>query len=137
MDELCKAKVVHPNREYPERDLTEKIIARAIVVHRTLGPGFLEAIYENALSHELRKSGLGVERQKVVRIMYDGIDVGEHRADLLVEGKVVVELKSVDAISSKHVAQTISTLKALGVKVGLLINFDEARLVDGVKRVVL
>jgi GxxExxY protein len=69
--------------------------------------------------------------------LYDGVEVGEHRYDLLVEGKVLVELKSVDDLSPKHTAQVISTLKAAGVRVGLLLNFDEVRLIDGLKRVVL
>lgn len=122
---------------HPESELTSRIIGCAIAVHRELGPGFLEAVYENALSVELNRQGLAVERQKTARIRYQGVDVGEHRADLVVEGRVVVELKSVDQVLGKHVAQVISTLKALNVKVGLLLNFDEARLADGVRRVVL
>ncbi len=124
-------------KDYPEKELTEKIIGCAITVHRELGPGYLESIYENALSHELMKQGLAFERQRVVRVFYDGIQVGEHRLDLFVEGRVVVELKSVDTLTQKHLAQTISSLKAVGANVGLLMNFDEAKLVDGIRRVVL
>ncbi len=123
--------------DYPEKGLTEKIIGCAISVHRELGAGYLEAIYENALGHELRKQGLNFERQRVAKVFYDGVPVGEHRLDILVEGKVVVELKSVEMLSQKHVAQVISSLKAIGAAIGLLINFNEARLVDGIRRVVL
>ncbi|MGC9455501.1 MAG: GxxExxY protein [Phycisphaerae bacterium] len=125
-----------PPAQYPQKELTEKIIGCAIRVHRELGPGYLEAIYETALSHELRKAGLGVERQKPVKVYYDGVEVGGHRVDILVEGKVVLELKSVETLTRKHTAQVISTLKACGAKVGLLINFDEVRLADGIRRVV-
>ena len=126
-----------PDHAYPEKELTERIIACAIAVHRELGPGFLEVIYENAIAHEMRKHGLRFERQYVVPVFYDGVQVGEHRVDLFVEGKVVVELKSVDALNEKHKAQVISTLKAVPARVGLLMNFNEARLVDGLQRVVL
>lgn len=122
--------------EYPEKVLTQKIIGCAINVHRELGPGYLESIYENALGHEFAKQGLNFEAQRVVKVFYDGVEVGLHRIDLLVEGKVVLELKSVDALTQKHVAQMISTLKAVGAKVGLLMNFNESRLVDGIRRVV-
>ena len=90
-----------------------------------------------ALAHEFVKQQVRFEQQRSVKIFYDGVAVGEHRIDLFVEGKIVVELKSVEEISQAHVAQVISTLKAVGATVGLLINFNEARLVDGVKRVVL
>jgi len=123
--------------DFPETELTEKIIGCAIAVHRALGPGFLDAIYEKALALEMSKQGLRVERQRIVRIYYDGTEVGEHRIDLFVNGRVVLELKCADGISEKHLAQVISTLKAVGAEVGLLINFDEARLVDGIRRVVL
>ena len=125
-----------PDAEYPHRDLTRKIIGCAISVHRELGPGYLESVYENALAYELRKQGVCFDRQKPVKVLYDGHPVGEHRADLVVENKVVVELKHVDTVVPKHVAQVISTLKAFRLKVGLLINFNEARLVDGVTRVI-
>ena len=127
----------YSDREYPDKALTERIIGCAITVHRELGPGYLEMIYERALAHEFIKQGVCFEQQRTVKVFYDGVAVGEHRVDLFVEGKIVVELKSVEDISQKHVAQVISTLKAVGATVGLLINFDQARLVDGVKRVVL
>ncbi len=123
--------------DYPEAELTGKIIGCAIAVHRTLGPGFLEAMYEKALALELAKQALAFVQQHTVGVYYQGAEIGQHRIDLFVAGKVVVELKCVDAIDAKHVAQVISTLKAARVQVGLLINFNEARLIDGVRRVVL
>lgn len=123
--------------ECPEHDLTEKVIGCAIKVHRELGPGFLEIMYERALLHELGKAGLKTENQKPVTVYYDGIEIGEHRADILVEDRVLVELKSTDGLHPKHTAQVMSTLKAFDIKIGLLLNFNEARLVDGLRRVIL
>ena len=117
--------------------LTHRIIGCAIAVHRALGPGYLESIYENALVLELKKHGLAVERQKTIKVFYDGQEVGEHRLDLLVEGKVVLELKSVEEVAKKHVAQVISTLKAAGARVAPLMNFNEEQLTHGIRRVVL
>jgi len=124
-------------RTYPHRDTTERIIGCAIAVHRELRAGYVEGIYENALAHELAKSGLRVERQKTFAVMYDGVLVGEHRADLVVDEKVVVELKAVSELTDQHVAQVMSTMRAARAKVGLLINFHESRLVDGVRRIVM
>ena len=124
-------------RKYPHRDLTEKIIGCAIAVHKELQAGYVEAIYENALAHELRKSGLHVEQQVKFPVYYDGVTVGEHRADLIVERKVVVELKAVSALGDQHVSQVMSTLRAAGIKVGLLLNFNEARVVNGLRRIIM
>ena len=126
-----------PKEEYPDKELTQRIIGCAIRVHRELGPGYLEAIYENAMCHELAKQGLKFERQLVAQVFYDGAHVGEHRIDIFVEGKVVIELKSAETLTSRHIAQVISTLKAAKAKVGLLMNFDEAVLVNGIRRIVL
>ena len=123
--------------DYPEKELTERIIGCAITVHKALGPGYLEAIYENALAHELTKQGFRVQRQLPAEVIYDGVVCGEHRLDILVEGKVVLELKNVDAIHEKHLAQVISTLKAFRARVGLLLNFNEAQLTRGLRRVIL
>ena len=123
--------------EFPEKELTGKIIGCAIQVHRELGPGFLESIYENALGVELIKQGLRFERQKLVRVIYEGVEVGVHRCDFIVDDRVLVELKSADTLSDKHVAQVISTMKAFDVRVGLLFNFDETRLMNGFRRFVL
>lgn len=123
--------------QYPCQELTATVIGCAMTVHRELGPGFVESVYENALSHELAKQQLPFTRQGVVPVRYDGKVVGEHRYDLLVDDQVLVELKSVDRLGPVHTAQVLSTLKAVGVKVGLLLNFNDAVLKNGVKRVVL
>jgi GxxExxY protein len=119
----------------PYRELTETIIGAAIKVHRELGPGFLERIYENALRHELAKSGLAAEQQRLVTVWYDGVNVGDHRLDLVVEGKVLLELKAVESVDSRAVAQTISSLRAAGLELGLIINFNEKLLKNGIKRI--
>ena len=107
---------------------TKRIIGAAYTVANALGSGFLEKVYENALLHELRKIGLGVERQKAVRVFYDGIVVGEYVADLLVQGLVVVELKAVRALDEIHLAQCLNYLKATRFSVCLLINFGNPRI---------
>ena len=107
--------------------LTEKIIDCIIQVHQELGPGFLENIYRNALLIELRRHGLRVEAEKEVPVRYRGVEVGKHRLDLLVEGRVVLELKSVDQLTGVHYAQLRSYLKATGCEVGLLVNFNDSR----------
>ena len=122
---------------YPHRDITEKIIGCAISVHRELKGGFVEGIYENALVHELTKAGLRVQSQKSLPVYYDGKCVGEHRADLIVEGKVAVELKAVSELTDQHVSQLMSTMLAADVRVGLLMNFRQGRLVDGVRRIIM
>ena len=129
--------VMNQAKQYPCKDITEKIIGCAISVHRELSAGFIESVYENALVHELTKQSMDVEQQKSLQVFYDGVLVGEHRADLIVEGQVVVELKAVRELNPQHASQLMSTMKAAKLKVGLLINFAESRLIDGVQRVVL
>ena len=114
--------------------LTEKIIECAITVHKKLGPGFMESIYQSALPMELEKQGLKVETQKEIKIYYDGKEVGLHRLDLVVKEQIIVELKTVKEFDEVHLAQVISYLKATGLKVGLLLNF--AKSVLKIKRVV-
>jgi len=121
---------------YPHKELTERIIGSAIKVHRALKAGFVESIYENAMTHELRRSGLRVRQQAVFPVYYEDQMVGEHRADMVVEDTVVVELKAVSELAPQHVAQVMSTLLAANKTLGLLMNFHEARLVDGLRRVV-
>lgn len=104
-------------------ELTSRIINVFYSVYNTLGYGFLEKVYENALLHELRKRGLHVEQQKPIKVTFDGVVVGEYFADLLVEGKVLLELKTAATISDAHKAQLINYLKATGVEVGLILNF--------------
>jgi len=118
-------------------ELTERIIGAAIEVHRHLGPGLLESIYEEALCYEFSLRGIAYERQKPVDVLYKGRTIKAQRLDLLVAGEVVVEVKCVRRIEDVFVAQVLSYLKSTGLKRGLLINFGVRRLVDGVKRLSL
>ena len=111
-----------------EGELTEKILAAAFKVQNTLGAGFLEKVYENALAIELRKHGLVVECQKAFPIRYEGAVVGDYQADLVVAAKVVVECKAVSNLDVVHEAQLMNYLKASGLRVGLLINFARPKL---------
>jgi GxxExxY protein len=115
-------------------ELTEKIIGCAIAVHKKLRPGFLESIYENAFILELKRQNLQVERQQEVIVKYDGIEVGRHRLDLIVDDTIVVELKAVKNIEDVHFAIVKSYLKALEKEHGLIINFSKPVL--EVKRVI-
>jgi GxxExxY protein len=114
--------------------LTEAIIGAAIEVHRRLGPGFLESIYENALIIELRKRGLKVESQKELIIEYDGIEVGRHVLDLFVENTIIVELKAIKNIEDVHFAIVRSYLRAVGQKHALILNF--AKITLEIRRVI-
>jgi len=116
--------------------LSYSVIQAAIEVHRTLGPGFLETIYEEALAVELGKRDIPYSRQFSVAVNYKGQCVGEHRLDLFVENALVVEIKAVADLLPIHSAQVLSYLKALDRPLGLLINFNMPVLVDGVKRVI-
>ena len=111
-----------------ESELTEMIIGCAMRVHSTLGPGFLESVYQRALEHELRKTGLRVECQLPLSVHYDGVIVGDFMADLIVEGKVMIELKANQALVLANEAQLVNYLTATGIEVGLLINFGAQRL---------
>ena len=115
-------------------DVTARILEAAIEVHRILGPGFLESVYEEALAHEFDLRGIPYDRQKTIRVCYKDIIAGEHRPDFVVEGKVVLDLKAKKDIEEIDVAIMLSYLRATEKKVGLLINFNKPRLVDGVKR---
>ena len=117
--------------------LTEQIIAAAIEVHRFLGPGLLESVYEEALCYELAQQGLSFERQKSVDVIYKGHVIKGQRLDLVVNGEVIVEIKAARALDDIFVAQVLSYLKSTGLRRGLLINFGQARLVDGIKRISL
>lgn len=108
--------------------ITEKIIGCSFTVSNTLGVGFLEKVYENALAYELRKNGLHVAQQQPVTVYYDGSAVGEYFADLLVENSVLVELKAVKSLDAAHKAQCINYLKATGQRLCLLINFGQAHI---------
>jgi len=116
-------------------ELTEKIIGAAIEVHTELGPGLLESIYEEALCYEFELQDIKYEHQVPADVVYKGKIIKGQRIDLLVEGEVVVEIKSVSRLPEIAVAQTISYLKATNLNRGLIINFGEKRLIDGIKRV--
>jgi GxxExxY protein len=117
--------------------LTDAIIGAAIEVHRVLGPGLLESVYEAALCHEFRLRGIAHQPQVAVDVTYKGVTIEGQRLDLLVQGEVVVELKSLTKLPEVAKAQLLSYLKATGLKRGLIINFGEMRLVDGIKRISL
>jgi GxxExxY protein len=118
-------------------DITYDVIAAAMTVHRKLGPGLLESAYESCMAYELEKAGFLVERQKAVPLVYESVkmDCG-FRADLLVDGKVVVELKCKEALHPVDEAQLLSHLRLLKVPIGLLINFHVVLLKNGIKRIV-
>ena len=112
------------------------VIGAALEVHRCLGPGFPQGVYERALALELAERGVPFERQVSLAVQYKGNCVGEWRVDLLVGGALVVELKSVEQLAAVHVAQLVAYLKAIDCRLGLLINFDVPLLRDGIHRVV-
>lgn len=114
--------------DYVLGEVTGAVIGAAMAVHAELGPGFLESVYESALVVELRLRGIPFERQRVVPVVYEGVEVGKHVLDLLVAGKVVVELKAVSDLNSAHRAQLASYLKATGNRIGLLLNFSRPSL---------
>ncbi len=118
-------------------ELTEQIIGAAIEVHRILGPGLLESIYEEALCYELSLKGIPFERQKEVDVVYKDKVIKGQRLDLVVNNKVVVEIKSVRKLEDIFTAQALSYLKSTGLRRALLINFGESKLIDGVKRISL
>ena len=111
-----------------EQELTEKIIGCAMKVHSALGPGFLESVYQKALVHELGKAGLKVEWEKPITVHYDGIVVGDFSADMLVEDRVMLELKANHALAPANEVQLVNYLTVTGIEVGLLLNFGAERL---------
>lgn len=118
-------------------EITGAIVDSAMKIHIDLGPGLLESVYEVLLAKALQKRGLQVERQKAIRFEYDGISFEEgFRADLLVEGRVIVELKSVEKLAPVHSKQLLTYLRLMNLPVGLLINFGSATLKEGLHRVV-
>ena len=126
---------IEPSRRLDR--LARTVIGAAIEVHRHLGPGYLEGVYEEALVVELGLRGVLFERQKPIAVTYKGHNVGEGRVDLLVGDELLVELKAVEALAPIHKAQLLSYLKATGCHLGLLINFNVPVLRAGVQRVVL
>ncbi len=121
-----------------ENELSKIIIGKAIDIHKTLGPGLLESAYKECLFYELNASGLYVEREKPMPIVYKEVKLDHgYRIDLLIENKVVIELKTVDAISDVHVAQILTYLKFGRYKLGLLMNFNVTLLKDGLRRFIM
>ncbi|MEA3543733.1 MAG: GxxExxY protein [Thermodesulfobacteriota bacterium] len=119
-------------------ELTESIISAAIEVHRNLGSGLLESAYEQCLCHELNLRGIKFQRQKPLPLRYKGINLDcSYRLDILVERQIVIELKTIEKILPVHKAQLLTYLKLLPARVGLILNFREARLKDGICRLVL
>ena len=120
-----------------ENELAKEVIGCAISVHRNLGPGLLENAYQQCLAYELKKQGLNIEVEKPMPLIYDEIkmDCG-YRVDILVENKLILELKAVEALNDVHLAQTLTYLKLSGYKLGLLMNFNVSILKNGIKRVV-
>ncbi|MCK4563184.1 MAG: GxxExxY protein [Verrucomicrobia bacterium] len=119
-----------------QEELVKLFIDAAIEVHRELGPGYDESIYENALVVEMELRNIPFERQKVIEVVYKGVRVGEGRLDLFLGGEVVVELKAVEQLNQKHMAQVISYLKATKKPLGLLLNFHEFLLKKGLRRII-
>lgn len=120
-----------------ENEITGMILDSCIQIHRELGPGLFESVYEEILAYELEKHGLIVERQRGVEVEWDGRNMGlGFRADLIVESKVIIELKSVEKLDKVHFKQLQTYLQLTGIRVGLLINFNETLLKDGFHRVV-
>ena|SRR5437667_5950718 len=128
----------HGDTEMNElKRLTEKIIGCGIEVHRELGPGLLEATYEAALCIEFDLAGLTYRRQAIIPVLYKGHDIGEYRPDLVVEDRVVIEVKSVERFEPVFEAQVLTYLRITSKKIGLLLNFNSRLLVDGIKRFIL
>jgi GxxExxY protein len=120
-----------------ENEISNKIIGCAIEVHQNLGPGLLESAYKECLYYKLIKSGIFVEKEKPMPLVFEAVKLEcGYRIDLLVENKVVIEIKSVEALNVVHVAQTLTYMKLGNFKLGLLINFNVALLKDGIKRIV-
>lgn len=117
--------------------ITDAIVDTSVQIHRDLGPGLFESVYESILAPELARRGLDVPRQGSISFSYDGIEIVEaFRADLIVEGRVLVEVKSVERSASVHAKQILTYLRLTGLRVGLLLNFGEENMKKGLKRVV-
>lgn len=125
------------NGKLTENEIARMIVHAAYKVHTKLGPGLLESVYETVLAHELKKASLNVTAQVPIPILYDGMKLeGGFRADLVVENKVIVELKSVENLLAVHKKQLLSYLRLSGLKPGLLINFGAEKIKDGIARLV-
>lgn len=120
-----------------ENELAKIVVDLCLKIHKTLGPGLLESVYESALCYELKKAGIPFDRQKPVDVFYDHVrlDVG-FRADIIIDNKLIIELKSSDGVTSVHVKILLTYLKMTKMKLGLMINFREELLRNGIRRVV-
>ena len=134
---LFKVSKLKSTIDMTENELSNRVIGIAIDVHTALGPGLLESAYKECLCYKLVKSGLFVEKEKPMPIIFEEVrlDVG-YRLDLLIENKLVIELKSVEAINDVHMAQTLTYLKLGNYKLGILMNFNVIKLKDGIKRII-
>jgi GxxExxY protein len=120
-----------------ENELAKTVVDTCIKIHKRLGPGLLESAYEECLTYELKKQGIKVQRQVSVPLIYDGIELGAgFRADMIVGDKLILELKSVGELQRVNYSQLLTYLRLTGMKLGLLINFGENRVADGIHRVV-
>ncbi len=120
-----------------ENEIGKVVVGAAIAIHKVLGSGLYEIVYEVVLTHELKKHGLNVERQVPVSIEYDGIKFDEgFRADIIIESKVILELKSIESVIKAHKKQVLTYLRLTGCKLGFLLNFGEALMKDGITRIV-
>jgi len=120
-----------------ENEIAALVVNTSFMIHRELGPGLFESVYEEVLAYELENQGLEVERQKTIDIEWDGIKLGAgFKADIIVNNKVILELKSVEKVQPIHQKQLQSYLRLTGLKLGLLINFNERLIKDGIQRMV-
>src|SRR5690554_2847999 len=120
-----------------ENEISKKIIGAAIEVHKQLGPGLLESSYEVCLAYELRQQGLNIQTQIALPVVYKEVKLeAGYRIDVLVENKVIIEIKALEALADIHTAQILTYLKLKDLKLGLLINFNSVKVIDGVKRVI-
>lgn len=132
-----KFPVKHIPDGMPENAVTERILKCAIAVHRELGPGLLESVYEEAMDIEFQLEGLLAERQLKIPVLYRGRTIGEYKPDMIVNDLVVVEIKSVERFDPVFEAQVLTYLKITGKRVGLLVNFNSRLVKDGIKRFIL
>ena len=116
------------NHQYKYSELTAKIISASMEVHNHIGAGFQEVIYQRALSYELSNRGISHAREVIMSVFYKGAEVGTRRADFLIEGKIMVEIKATSSLEAVHLAQAINYLEAYNLEIGLLVNFGERRL---------
>lgn len=120
-----------------ENEISRIIVDKAYQIHSQLGPGLFETVYETILNYELTSEGLKLEKQKTIPVEWKGIKMDQgFRADLIVEGKVIIEIKSIDSLADVHKKQLLTYLKLTGIKLGLLINFNEALVKNGILRIV-